>query len=89
LNLSGIGGELTSLQADLEGSDAEPTAPQRALYVDDAERLDRALAQWSQRKTQDLPVLNAALHAAGKPTITIPPRAQLSAVDTGVSREVP
>ncbi len=89
LNLSAIGGELTSLQADLEGSDAAPTAPQRALYADDAERLDRALAQWMQIKMQDLPMLNIALHTAGKPAITIPPRAQLPVIDTGVSRELP
>jgi photosystem II stability/assembly factor-like uncharacterized protein len=89
LNLSAIGGELTSLQSDLEGSDAAPTAPQRAVYADDADRLDRALAQWSQRKTQDLPVLNAALHAAGKPVMTVPPRMQLPVVDNGASRELP
>jgi photosystem II stability/assembly factor-like uncharacterized protein len=89
LNLSTIGGELTSLQADLEGSDAAPTAPQRALYSDEASRLQQALAQWTQVKAQALPVLDAALHAAGKPAIRIPTRAQLPTVDTGTSREMP
>jgi len=89
LNLSAIGGELTSLQADMEGSDAAPTAPQRAVYADDAERLQRALQQWSQIKAQELPQLNTALRAANKPAITIPARAQLPVADAGVSREMP
>jgi photosystem II stability/assembly factor-like uncharacterized protein len=89
LNLSGIGGELTALQSDLEGSDAAPTAPQRAVYADEAERLQRALQQWTQLKQQALPTLNAALKAAHKPAVTIPPRAALPRVDAGVSREMP
>jgi photosystem II stability/assembly factor-like uncharacterized protein len=89
LNLSGIGGELTALRSDLEGSDAAPTAPQRAVYADDAERLRRALQQWSQVKQQALPQFNVALRAAHEPAIRIPPRAQLPVVDAGVSREMP
>jgi hypothetical protein len=89
LNLSGIGGELTALQSDLEGSDAAPTAPQRAVYADEAERLQRALQQWTQLKQQALPTLNAALKAAHKPAVTITPRAALPRVDAGVSREMP
>jgi hypothetical protein len=89
LNLSGIGGELTSLQSDLEGSDAAPTAPQRAVYADEAERLQRALQQWSQVKQQALPQLNATLKSAHKPAVTIPSRAALPVVDAGVSREMP
>jgi len=89
LNLSTIGGELTALQSDLEGSDAAPTAPQRAVYADDAERLQRALQLWSQLKQQALPQLNVALKAAHKPAITIPSSAALPLVDAGVSREMP
>ena len=89
LNLSAIGGELTSLQADLEGSDAAPTAPQRALYADEASRLQQALVQWEQIKAHVLPVLDAALRAAGKPGIKVSLRAQRPAVDAGVSREIP
>jgi hypothetical protein len=89
LNLSGIGGELTALQSDLEGSDAAPTVPQRAVYADEAGRLQRALRQWSQLKQQALPQLNAALKAARKPEVKIPPRSALPLVDAGVSREMP
>jgi len=89
LNLSGIGGELTALQSDLEGSDAAPTAPQRAVYADDAERLQRALRQWSQVKQQALAQLNVALKAAHEPAIRIPSRTEVPVVDAGVSREMP
>jgi photosystem II stability/assembly factor-like uncharacterized protein len=89
LNLSGIGGELTTLQADLEGSDAAPTAPQRAVYADDAARLERALQSWSQLQARDLPVLNRALRSAGLAPIRIPPSDRLPVADAGVSREMP
>ena len=89
LNLAGIGGELTALQADLEGSDAAPTAPQRAVLADNDERLQQALALWTQLKSQDLPALDAALRAAGKPPIHIPAADALPVVDAGVSRERP
>ena len=54
-----------------------------------AERLRRALQQWSQVKQQALPQFNVALRAAHEPAIRIPPRAQLPVVDAGVSREMP
>jgi photosystem II stability/assembly factor-like uncharacterized protein len=89
LNLSGLGGELTALQADLEGSDAAPTAPQRALYATDAGRLERALQHWTQLRRGVLPRLDVALKAAGLPALRIPGRGEIVPRDAGVSREMP
>jgi photosystem II stability/assembly factor-like uncharacterized protein len=89
LNVSAIGGELTSLRADIEASDNAPTAPQRSVYADDAARLDRALQQWAGLKTTGLPRLNAALRAAGLAPVIIAAASALPAADIGVSREIP
>ena len=89
LKIAAIGGQLTALQADLEASDAAPTAPQRAVYADYAARLQQAVPQWAQLKTQALPTLNAALRAANLPVVTIPTGAQLRVTDPGVSRDLP
>jgi photosystem II stability/assembly factor-like uncharacterized protein len=89
LNVSAIGGELTSLQADLEASDAAPTAPQRAVYAEDAARLERALQQWSGLKASALPTLDAALRAAKLPTVTVAAGDRLPVVDPGMSRDIP
>jgi hypothetical protein len=86
--MGAIGGQLTSLEADLEASDAAPTAPQRAVHADYAERLDRALQRWAQLKTNDLPVLDKALLAAHQPAIRID-ASQPPVVDVGASRERP
>ncbi|MDB6164425.1 MAG: hypothetical protein JWL98_1857, partial [Xanthomonadaceae bacterium] len=89
LNLSAIGGELTSLQADLEASDGAPTAPQRVVFAEYASRLQRALRKWMEVKANDLPELDAALKAARLPTIRVPPVGESPAVDRGASREMP
>jgi len=89
LNLSVLGSELTSLQSDLEASDAAPTTPQRELYATDAQRLERALQAWSQLRDDDVPRLDAALKAAGLPALRIPARGEIAAHDAGHSREMP
>jgi hypothetical protein len=89
MNLSVLGSELTALQADLEGSDAAPTAPQRELYATDAQRLEHALHAWSQLRDDELPRLDAALKAAGLPALHIPARGEIAAHDAGQSREMP
>ena len=89
MKMSAIGGQLTSLQTDLEGSDRAPTTPQREVFGDYSSRLDRALAAWARIKAEQLPAVNAALKAAGKPAIRIPTRAQMPVVAAGVSREMP
>ena len=89
LNLAAIGGQLATLQADLEGSDRAPTAPQNEVYTQYASRLDRALPLWAQIKSDDLPRLDAALRAASLPAIKIPGHAEIPVTDPGVSREIP
>jgi hypothetical protein len=88
LNIDAIGGQLTALEADLEASDAAPTAPQRAVHADYEERLTRALQRWAQVKTTDLPVLDRALLAAHLPPIHVDP-SQPPVLDVGASRERP
>lgn len=48
LDLSTVGAVLSGLQADLEGADSPPTAPQRQVYAQMKAQLDRALARWQQ-----------------------------------------
>ncbi|HTD28009.1 MAG TPA: hypothetical protein VK660_01330, partial [Xanthomonadaceae bacterium] len=89
LKLGAIGGALIALQADLEGTDREPSQPQREVYARYSARLDRALAAWSAVKTSDLPALNASLHAGGLDAIKVPARAELPVIDPGESRDIP
>ena len=89
LKLSAIGGALIPLQADLENTDRAPSQPQREVYAQYSARLDRALAAWSAIKSNDLPTLNAALHAAGIEAIKVPARAELPVIDPGESRDIP
>ena len=71
-NLDAIGGALTDLEIDLEGSDRAPTQPQRDAFKLEAARLDRALALWRELAARDLPALNAALRSAGLQEIALP-----------------
>ncbi|HEV2607246.1 MAG TPA: hypothetical protein VGT79_04605, partial [Xanthomonadaceae bacterium] len=89
VNLSAIGGALIALQADIENTDRAPSQPQREVYARYSARLDRALAAWSAVKSNDLPSLNATLHAAGLDAIKVPARAELPVIDAGASREMP
>jgi photosystem II stability/assembly factor-like uncharacterized protein len=89
LNLGFIGGQLSSLQTDLEGSDRAPTQPQRDVYTEYSGRLDKAAALWATIKSDELPRLNAALKAAGLKAITLPTRAQIPVTDVGSFRERP
>jgi photosystem II stability/assembly factor-like uncharacterized protein len=88
-NLGSIGDALGSLQADLEGSDRAPSQPQRDVLAQYSARLDHAMAAWSAIKTSDLPSLNLSLHAAGLDAIKVPTRAEIPAVDSGASKEMP
>lgn len=47
-DLSVVGAVLSGLQADLEGADSPPTAPQRKVFEEMRTRLDRALAKWRE-----------------------------------------
>ena len=88
-NLGAIGDALNSLQVDLEGTDRAPSQPQREVLAQYSARLDRALTLWSTIKASDLPALNAALRAAGLDAITVPARAEIPVIDSGVSKELP
>ena len=88
-NLGAIGDALNSLQVDLEGTDRAPSQPQREVLAQYSARLDRALALWSTIKASGLPALNAGLKAAGLDAIKAPVRAEITAVDSGVSKERP
>jgi photosystem II stability/assembly factor-like uncharacterized protein len=89
MNLGAIGDALNTLEADLEGSDRAPSQPQHEVYATYSVRLDRALAAWAAIRSRELCVLNASLDAAGMEPIKIPTRAEIPAVDSGVSREMP
>jgi hypothetical protein len=89
LNLGFIGGQLASLQADIEGSDRAPTQPQRDVYAEYSGRLEKALAAWAAIKSEELPRLNAALKKAGLKPITLPARAEIPVSDLGSFRERP
>ena len=89
LNLGAIGDALIPLQADLEGTDRAPSQPQREVYAQYALRLDRTQAAWATIKANDLPALNATLHAAGLDAIKVPARADFAVVDAGASKELP
>jgi hypothetical protein len=89
LNLGFIGGQLSSLQTDLEGSDRAPTQPQRDVYAEYSGRLERALVAWAAIKSDELPKLNGTLTKAGLKPITLPTRAQIPVTDVGSFRERP
>ena len=89
LNLGAMGDALNTLQVDLEGSDRAPSQPQREVLAQYSARLERALAAWSAIKTSELPALNAALKAAGLGAIKVPARAEIPAIDSGLSKEMP
>jgi hypothetical protein len=89
LNLGFIGGQLASLQGDLEGSDRAPTQPQRDVFAEYSGRLEKALAAWAAIKSDELPKLNAALKKAGLKPVTLPTRTQIPVTDMGSFRERP
>jgi hypothetical protein len=88
-NLKDIGGALIALQADLEITDRAPSQPQHEVYARYSARLQRALAAWTAIKENDLPKLDASLHAAGIDAIKVPALADLPMIDPGESRDLP
>jgi hypothetical protein len=88
-NLGDIGGVLSAIAADLEGSDAAPTQPQREVVAASNQRLDRALRAWNRIQRDDLPALNAALKAAGKAPISVPTADAVRLDDAPESKDLP
>ncbi|MFO1507259.1 MAG: hypothetical protein U1F23_09385 [Lysobacterales bacterium] len=71
-DLGAIGGGLSAVATDVEGSDAAPTQPQLEVVAELDARLTRALATWDRIQHAELAALNAALESAGKATLTVP-----------------
>jgi photosystem II stability/assembly factor-like uncharacterized protein len=88
-NLGDIGGVLSAIAADLEGSDRAPTQPQRDVVAAADQRLERALKQWDGVQKNELVALNAALRKAGKAEIRVPAPDQVSLRDAPESRDLP
>ena len=88
-NLGDIGGVLSSIAADLEGSDRAPTQPQRDVVAAADARLDRALKHWGGVQKNELAALNAALKAAGKAEIRVPAADQVRLRDAPESKDLP
>jgi photosystem II stability/assembly factor-like uncharacterized protein len=87
--LADIGEVLKSLEADLEGSDAAPTEPQRQVLAASDARLERATELWQEIRGKDLAKLNAELGRRGLPRIAIPPPDQLPPARSSPGKEMP
>jgi hypothetical protein len=88
-NLGDIGGVLSAIAADLEGSDRAPTQPQRDVVAAADQRLERALKQWDGVRKSELVALNAALEKAGKAKIRVPAPDEVRLRDTPESKDLP
>ena len=88
-NLDDIGGVLSAIAADLEGSDRAPTQPQREVVTAADARLDRALRRWDGVQKNELAALNAALKSAGKAEIRVPAADQVRLRDAPEAKDLP
>ncbi|MDE1961828.1 MAG: hypothetical protein KGH80_09520, partial [Xanthomonadaceae bacterium] len=88
-NLDDIGGVLSAVAADLEGSDRAPTQPQREVVTAADARLDRALKRWNGVQKNELAALNAALKSAGKAEIRVPAADQVRLRDVPEAKDLP
>ncbi|MBS0558256.1 MAG: hypothetical protein JSR27_12660 [Proteobacteria bacterium] len=88
-NLGDIGGMLTAVAGDVEGSDRAPTQPQRDVFAAADARLDRALKRWDGVQKGELAALNAALTSAGQGQIHVPPADKVQLHDVPESKDLP
>jgi photosystem II stability/assembly factor-like uncharacterized protein len=88
-NVVAIGDVLVQLAIDVESADHAPTASARQVAAECAARLARAAAAWSELQKTALPQLDAALRAAGKKEIEIPPADRISGEPAGDSEDLP
>jgi hypothetical protein len=88
-NLADIGGVLSAIAADLEGSDRAPTQPQRNVVAAADQRLERAIKQWDGVRKNELVAMNAALKKAGKAEIRVPAPDQVRLRDARESKDLP
>jgi photosystem II stability/assembly factor-like uncharacterized protein len=88
-NFDSIGEVLSTLAADLEGSDRAPTQPQREVLAATNQRLQRAFTRWDSVKQQELAQLNAQLRAAGQSEIKVPAADQIRLDDAQEGKDLP
>ncbi|MEO8802979.1 MAG: hypothetical protein ABI304_08165, partial [Rudaea sp.] len=67
-----LGGVLSSLAGDVEGSDRAPTQPQRDVLADAGTRLDRGMTLWDGVMHDQLDALNTQLKSAGLNAVAVP-----------------
>ncbi len=88
-NFATLGEVLSSLAADIEGSDRTPTRPQRDLLAATNQRLDRAARRWDQIRAGELAQLKARFRAAGLADITVPEAEQIQLERAPEGKELP
>jgi hypothetical protein len=88
-NLDAIGELLSSIAADIEGSDRAPTQPQRDVLAATNQRLELALARWERVKHAELAELDAQLKAAGYAQVKVPSPDEIKLGDAPESKDLP
>ena len=88
-NFDAIGGVLSSLATDLEGSDRTPTQPQRDLFAATRQRLQRANELWQHVQASELAQLDVQLRSAGLPPLAVPAPADVRIDETPESKDLP
>lgn len=88
-NLAAMNDALTAIATDVEGADRAPTDGQRQAFAEYKANLDKALAEWSAIRSNDLAALNQHLQAAGVKAISVPSLHQLRLEHHGDADDVP
>ena len=88
-NFATLGEVLSSLAADIEGSDRTPTRAQRDLLAATNQRLDHAARRWDQIRAGEIAELNAQFKAAGLADITVPEADQIQPERAPEAKELP
>ncbi len=84
-----VGGVLSSIATDIEGSDRAPTRPQRDLLAATNARLDRGVALWERVQGADLAEFNVQLKAAGLTQIAVPTADRINLDQAPESKDLP
>ena len=69
--------ELAALATDAGSADRAPTAAQHAVYAQASAAIAATDAAWTQAQNGPLQALNAALHSAQLPPLSVPPAASV------------
>jgi hypothetical protein len=81
--------ELAALATDANSADRAPTAAQRAVYAEARAAIATTDADWQRVQHGPLPVLNAALHAAQLPPLSVPPAASVRVIPGPEGADLP